>query len=92
MALPRELVGQVVDEFRDRNARRRAIVASGREEKLTSREWEVLELLRQELSTAQIARRLVLSPVTVRTHVNAVLRKLGVADRGELVRQFRPER
>ena len=92
VALPRELVGQVVDEFRDRNARRRAIVASGREEKLTSREWEVLELLRQELSTAQIARRLVLSPVTVRTHVNAVLRKLEVADRGELVRQFRPER
>jgi DNA-binding NarL/FixJ family response regulator len=51
----------------------------------------VLELLRQELSTLQIARRLVLSPVTVRTHVNAILKKLEIHDREELVRQFRRE-
>jgi DNA-binding NarL/FixJ family response regulator len=48
----------------------------------------VLELLRQELSTLQIARRLVLSPVTVRTHVNAILRKLELRDREELAREF----
>lgn len=88
VAIPRELVGQVVEEFRDRNSRRRALVSDGPQAKLTSREWEVLELLRQELNTLQIARRLVLSPVTVRTHVNAILRKLELRDREELVRQF----
>jgi DNA-binding NarL/FixJ family response regulator len=92
IALPRMLVAQVVDEFRDRSARRRDLIGEGPEGKLTSREWEVLELLRQQLSTSQIARRLVLSPVTVRTHVNAILKKLEVRDREELVRQFRGER
>jgi DNA-binding NarL/FixJ family response regulator len=88
VVIPRELVGHVVEEFRDRSSRRRELVSDGPQAKLTSREWEVLELLRQELSTSQIARRLVLSPVTVRTHVNAILRKLEIRDREELVRQF----
>jgi len=92
VAIPRELVGHVVEEFRDRSARRRKVIADGPQVKLTSREWEVLELLRQELSTSQIARRLVLSPVTVRTHVNAILKKLEIPDRDELVRQFRRDR
>ena len=92
VAIPRGLVGQVVEEFRDRSARRRELVADESERRLTSREWEVLELLRQELTTAQIARRLVLSPVTVRTHVNSILKKLEVRDREDLVRQFRGER
>ena len=91
VALPRELVGLVVDEFRDRAARRRATVAEGPERQLTSREWQVLDLLRKELSTAQIARRLVLSPVTVRTHVNSILKKLDARDREELTRRFRDQ-
>jgi DNA-binding NarL/FixJ family response regulator len=89
VAIPRELIGQVVDRFRDTSARRRQTVGEGLSEQLTSREWQVLELLRQDLTTAQIARRLVLSPVTVRTHVNAILRKLKLRDREELRRQFR---
>jgi DNA-binding NarL/FixJ family response regulator len=92
VAIPRELVGHVVEEFRDRSARRRKLVADGPQAKLTSREWEVLELLRRALDTSQIARRLVLSPVTVRTHVNAILKKLEIRDRDELVRQFGRER
>ena len=92
VAIPRELVGQVVQEFRDRSARRRELVADGPESKLTSREWEVLDLLRQELTTAQIARRLVLSPITVRTHVNTILKKLRIRDREELARQYRGQR
>jgi DNA-binding NarL/FixJ family response regulator len=87
-ALPRSLVGRVVEEFRDRNSRRREILAEGPERELTSREWQVLDLLRQELSTSQIARKLVLSPVTVRTHVAAILRKLQVESREELLRLF----
>jgi DNA-binding NarL/FixJ family response regulator len=88
-ALAPELVGRVISEFRDRSARRRATAAEGAEAQLTSREWQVLELLRHDLTTAEIARRLVLSPVTVRTHVNSILKKLRVRDRDELVRQFR---
>jgi DNA-binding NarL/FixJ family response regulator len=48
---------------------------------LTSREWEVLELMREDLSTAEIAERLFVSPVTVRSHIAAVLHKLRVPDR-----------
>jgi DNA-binding NarL/FixJ family response regulator len=88
VAIPRELVSQVVERFRDPSARRRQAFAEGSAQQLTSREWQVLELLRQDLATAQIARRLVLSPVTVRTHVNAILRKLELRDRDELRRHF----
>ncbi len=48
---------------------------------LTHREWEVLVQLRQARTTAEIARRFVVSAGTVRTHVGALVRKLGVADR-----------
>jgi DNA-binding NarL/FixJ family response regulator len=52
---------------------------------LTSREWEVLDLLCQNLSTDEIADRLVVSVETVRSHVKNVLRKLGVRSRREAV-------
>jgi DNA-binding NarL/FixJ family response regulator len=90
-ALDSSLLARVVAEFRDRSARRRRLVADPSDTRLTSREWQVLELLRQGLSTSEIARRLVLSPVTVRTHVNSILRKLRVRDRKELMRDM-PER
>jgi DNA-binding CsgD family transcriptional regulator len=50
---------------------------------LTAREAEVLELLGEGLTNAQIADRLVLSQLTVDHHVSAVLGKLGVASRTE---------
>ncbi len=87
-ALAPSLVRRVIAEFRDRSARRRTTWAEGAESRLTSREWQVLELLRDGMSTSEIARRLVLSPVTVRTHVGNILAKLRVADRRELVRHF----
>jgi DNA-binding NarL/FixJ family response regulator len=87
-ALPRELMTRLVGEFRDRNPRRRKVVAEGPYATLTSREWQVLELLRQELSTADIARRLTVSPVTVRTHVNNILRKVRAPDRETLLRDL----
>jgi DNA-binding NarL/FixJ family response regulator len=83
-ALPRDLVARVLDEFRER-ARRRVPVAE-RGVELTSREWEVLELLREGLSTGQVAERLFVSQVTVRSHVAAVVRKLGVPDREAALR------
>ena len=53
---------------------------------LTSREWQVLDLLRMRLSTAEMARRLFISQTTVRSHVAALLRKLDVPDREAAVR------
>lgn len=75
------LVARLIEEFRERGRRRRIPIGGGRGVELTSREWEVLDLLRQGLSTADIARRLFIAPVTVRTHVSAILRKLRVSDR-----------
>lgn len=48
---------------------------------LTDRELEVMVLLSDGLSNAEIAKRLVVSPKTVEHHVAAVLRKSGVKDR-----------
>jgi ATP/maltotriose-dependent transcriptional regulator MalT len=53
---------------------------------LTSREWEVLELLHQKLSTAEIAERLFVSQVTVRSHIAAILKKLRVESREEALK------
>jgi NarL family two-component system response regulator LiaR len=52
---------------------------------LTAREWEVLDLLCQGLSTDEIAESLVLSSETVRSHIKSVLRKLRVSSRREAV-------
>jgi two-component system, NarL family, response regulator LiaR len=52
---------------------------------LTQREWEVLDLLSEQLSTDQIAERLVLSTETVRSHVKNILRKLDARSRDEAV-------
>lgn len=52
---------------------------------LTTREWEIVDLLGEGASTEAIAERLVLSSSTVYTHVYRLLRKLGVHSRLEAV-------
>ena len=52
---------------------------------LTAREWEVLDLLSGGASNDDIARELVLSPETVRTHLKNLYRKLGVRSREDAV-------
>ena len=80
-ALPRALVARVIEEFRERGRRRRLPVLRRLGVDLTDREWEVLELLREELPTKEVAARLGISEVTVRRHTSSVLGKLGVKDR-----------
>jgi DNA-binding NarL/FixJ family response regulator len=84
-AIPRALVGRLVEEFRDRG-RRRGVVPGRPDARLTTREWEVLELLHDGLDTDAIASRLGISEVTVRRHASTLVRKLGVSGRAAAVR------
>lgn len=56
---------------------------------LTDREWEVLDLLAAGAGTEEIARTLVLSTETVRSHLKNLYRKLGVTSRGEAAQEAR---
>ena len=78
-ALPRVLVARVISEFRDRILRRRA----GMPVPLTTREWQVLELMGQGSTTSEIATQLDVTAVTVRSHVSSLMRKLAVSTREE---------
>ncbi len=89
-AMPPTLVTRVIERFRRREPQWRQADGSGRARwRLTSREWEVLDLLAQGLSTAEIAERLVLSSSAVRVHVASIVRKLEVPNRAAAVELFR---
>jgi DNA-binding NarL/FixJ family response regulator len=89
-AMPGTLVTRLLEHFRRREPRwRQAVAADGFSGRLTSREWEVLALLAQGLSTSGIAQRLILSDSVVRVHISAIVRKLGVPDRAAAVDLFR---
>lgn len=59
---------------------------------LTPREWEVLELLRRDLSNREIAEKLDISFDGVRYHVSEILSKLGVSSRREAAAWQPPQR
>ncbi|MFD6276208.1 response regulator [Streptomyces sp. NPDC060209] len=54
-------------------------------DELTEREREVMALVGIGLSNEEIARRLVVSPLTAKTHVSRAMVKLGARDRAQLV-------
>jgi DNA-binding NarL/FixJ family response regulator len=71
-------VARVLEAVRDPARARRRVAG---QPELTAREWQVLELLRMGLTTVEIADRLVVSPITVRSHALSIRRKLGAASR-----------
>lgn len=79
-ALPRHLMARVLEEFRGRSERR-VVIGRRRGPQLTAREFEVLDMLRQGLTTDDVAKRLFISTVTVRGYVASALKKLRAPDR-----------
>lgn len=80
------------------NAAMRAAPLPGREadlaRMLTGRERDVVALVAEGLTNKEIGRRLVISPATVKVHVERIIGKLGVADRTQaavLITQMRRE-
>lgn len=79
-AVPRAMVLELVRQIQGANAGR---------DGLTAREAQILAMIRKHQSTAAIADRLGISPVTVRRHISALVQKTGVQNRGELAAQGR---
>ena len=74
VVLTREQITELVAAVRDPAPLRRRVAV---EPRLTAREWQVLELLREQHTMPAIADELFLSPATVRSHVHSIRRKLG---------------
>jgi DNA-binding NarL/FixJ family response regulator len=55
---------------------------------LTPKEYEVIELLSEGLTTAEIGKRLFVADVTVRTHIAHIVQKLNAADREDVRRMI----
>jgi DNA-binding NarL/FixJ family response regulator len=84
--LPRSLSAGLIEELQRRPESRRVTGQPRERPALSGREWEILELLDEGATTAEIADRLFLSRVTVRRHVSSILSKLGVTSREEAVK------
>ena len=76
--IPRTMVAELLTEVRGA-----PMAASG----LTGREAQVLSMVRRGHSTASIAERLEIAPVTVRRHISELVHKLGVESRADLVQR-----
>ncbi|HEY4725952.1 MAG TPA: LuxR C-terminal-related transcriptional regulator, partial [Actinomycetota bacterium] len=77
--ITRRLIGQ----FTERRTVDAAV--SGRLERLTDREREVVVAVARGSSNAGIAEELFIGPATVKSHVSSILTKLGLRDRAQMV-------
>jgi DNA-binding NarL/FixJ family response regulator len=77
-AITRRLISEFV-------ARPPDVLSAAGMESLTNREREVVALVARGLSNDEIAKTMVLSPTTAKTHVSRAMTKLGARDRAQLV-------
>lgn len=83
VAIPQALVARMLEAMRERAPLRRDVEMPGQDVALTPREWQILDLLRHEPTTAQIADKLSVEQTTIRDHLSSLVRKLDVKDRDE---------
>lgn len=86
-AIPRRLVARLVQDYRSRGRGRvLRLAGSSQSVRVTARESQVIARLRERESTAEIARALRISEVTVRRHISSLEQKLGASNRRAVVR------
>lgn len=86
VAVPRSLVAPLVDHLLHGRGHRVRSAAGPID--VTEREWQILMLLLQRRSTREMSDALFVSVGTVRSHVSALLRKLGAVDREDAIRMI----
>ena len=83
VAIPRTFVAPLVQEVR--RGRGHVVRSAAGDVVVTDREWDILQMLVQGRSTREMAASLYVSVGTVRSHVSALLKKLGAVDRDDAV-------
>lgn len=83
--LAKKLFGEINRLEEERRHGATTLLQHGRDERLTLRELEVLQLIAKGLSNHEIAQRLFLSEKTVKNHLTNIFRKIDVADRTQAV-------
>jgi two-component system nitrate/nitrite response regulator NarL len=85
-ALSREMTARLIREFRDGGRPRRLQLSVGGDSvELTSREFEVVQRLRRQMRTSEMATELGISEITVRRHVSAIMQKLRTSTRSGVI-------
>ena len=79
------LLKSVVKDWGVRDLRKRIQDCLPQEVHFTQKEYEVIELLSEGLSTAEISKRLSIADVTVRTHIAHAIRKIKVKNREQML-------
>jgi two-component system response regulator DesR len=83
VAIPRDMVGPLVAHVRHGRGHRMMTAAGPID--VTDREWEIMQLMLQRRTTREIADALFVSVGTVRSHVAALVHKVGAVDRDDLI-------
>lgn len=78
-------IHEIMTAPREPSALERHAAAIAEEFKLSAREFEILELLGQGLTAQGIAKRMVISPYTVQTHIKHIYQKMDIHSRTELL-------